>query len=199
MGRRSDHTREQLLEMAISSAYKIIKNEGHGGLTARKVAADIGYAVGTIYTLFENLDELSLRVKVLILEELYEEISHTPTGNNPESDLLKLVEVYFAHTAKNENLWKSIFERHDSADGELPDWYLVFVAKPFSVVEQAMQPLFDDNNKEDAQKAARVLWSGIHGIASLAMGGHLDVVTGESPEHMARDMVIKYVAGINAT
>ncbi len=197
MGRRSDHTREQLLEMAISSAYKIIKNEGHAGLTARKVAADIGYAVGTIYTLFENLDELSLKVKVLILEELYSEISDIKIGNDPESALLKLVEIYFAHTAKNELLWKSIFERHDSADGDLPDWYLTSVAKPFSVVEQAMKPLFPDSD-EDAKKAARVLWSGIHGIASLAMGGHLDVVSGESPERMARDMVVRYVTGIKA-
>ena len=58
VGRRSDHTRAEIRSMAVDAAEVLVVREGYGGLTARKVAAQIGYTVGTLYLVFQNLDEL---------------------------------------------------------------------------------------------------------------------------------------------
>ena len=58
MARRSDHSREELREMALAATEEIIDQQGLAGLTARKVAAGIGYTVGTLYLVFRNLDDL---------------------------------------------------------------------------------------------------------------------------------------------
>ncbi|MES2985279.1 MAG: hypothetical protein V4735_08845 [Pseudomonadota bacterium] len=48
MARRYDHSKEALQEMAISAGQSIIQSQGFGKFSARKVAAEIGYTVGTV-------------------------------------------------------------------------------------------------------------------------------------------------------
>ena len=43
MGRRSDHSREELYELALATARRIVEKDGPTGLTARKVAGAMGY------------------------------------------------------------------------------------------------------------------------------------------------------------
>ena len=54
MARRNDHTRDELKEMAISAGQSIIIHEGFNKFSARKVARNIGYTVGTIYNIVGN-------------------------------------------------------------------------------------------------------------------------------------------------
>jgi len=49
MGRRNDHTRKDIKEMAISASLELIEERGFSGLSTRKVASKIGYSVGTLY------------------------------------------------------------------------------------------------------------------------------------------------------
>lgn len=58
MARRSDHSREEIKEMALTAALTILEEEGARGLTARKVATAIGYTVGTLYLVFKNQQEM---------------------------------------------------------------------------------------------------------------------------------------------
>ena len=59
MGRRSAHSRDEIRDMAISAASKIVEKQGFQSLTARKVASEIGYTVGTLYHVFRNFDDWS--------------------------------------------------------------------------------------------------------------------------------------------
>jgi len=71
MGRRNDHTRKDIKEMAISAGLELIEEKGFSGLSTRKVASKIGYSVGTLYNVFENLDDLVFHINAIILKELY--------------------------------------------------------------------------------------------------------------------------------
>ena len=72
MGRRSDHSREELEEMAIDAAAKIVETEGFQSLTARKVASKIGYTVGTLYHVFRNFDDLVIHLNARTIDEMAE-------------------------------------------------------------------------------------------------------------------------------
>ena len=63
MGRRSSHTPQQLKDLILEAAYEIIEVQGLAGLSAREVARRIGYSPGTIYNMFENLDDVVLRIE----------------------------------------------------------------------------------------------------------------------------------------
>ena len=94
-GRGSDHSRTELLALAVQAAERIFQTEGLQALTVRRVSKEIGYSIGTIYNLFENPDDLSLHVKARTLDALYAHIREVPRGINPEADMLALNDAYF--------------------------------------------------------------------------------------------------------
>ena len=70
MGRRSDHSRDEIREMAIAAAAEIVEKEGFQSLTARKVAGRIGYTVGTLYHVFRNFDDLVMHLNAQTIDEM---------------------------------------------------------------------------------------------------------------------------------
>lgn len=62
MGRRNEHTREELREISLRAAEQLVTAHGLDGLSARKVASAIGYTVGSLYMVFRNLDDLILQM-----------------------------------------------------------------------------------------------------------------------------------------
>lgn len=195
MGRRSDHSRDELLAMAVNAAEKIIEESGIEALTVRRVAKEIGYSVGTLYNLFENLDDLSLHVKARTLDALYAFIRDVPKGRDTEEDMLALNKAYFRFLSANPNTWGSILERVN-ADGEpLPDWYLAKVALPFSVIEETLLSLFGGDHNA-AEYAAHTLWCGVHGIAVLGFENSLTAMGGRDAKEMADFLIKSFLRGL---
>ena len=63
-------------------------------------------------------------------------------------------------------------------------------------VEEALAPLFPPGREADRQRAARVLWAGVHGITSLSTADKLSVVTTETASRLVDDLVGTYLAGL---
>src|SRR5258708_22005937 len=62
MGRRSDHSREQLEELILAEGHQLMAETGYARFSAREVAKRIGYSIGTIYNVFDSLDALLLAI-----------------------------------------------------------------------------------------------------------------------------------------
>ena len=54
-----------IIDESAEGAERIVAEHGHSGLSARKVASAIGYTVGTLYLVFDNLDDLVLQVRAI--------------------------------------------------------------------------------------------------------------------------------------
>lgn len=70
MGRRNEHTREELREIALQAAEQLVAEHGLAGLSTRKVVGRIGYTVGSLYMVFRNLDDLIAQMNERTLETL---------------------------------------------------------------------------------------------------------------------------------
>src|SRR5262249_60922889 len=66
-------------------------------------------------------------------------------------------------------------------------------------VEEALAPLSPPGREIDRQRAARVLWAGVHGITSLSTADKLSVVTSESASRLIDDLVATYLAGLTCS
>ncbi len=62
MGRRSDHSREQLEELILAEGHALMAETGYARFSAREVAKRVGYSIGTIYNVFGSLDALLLAI-----------------------------------------------------------------------------------------------------------------------------------------
>ena len=171
MARRSDHSRQQLSEMSLKAARKIVGEDGLQALTARRVASAINYSPGTLYNVFEDLDDLIIHLNACTLDELYSELSSTAMTGDPVLDLRELLKRYLGYLDANRNLWDVLFDHKVPVDRVVPDWYRAKVAKVLGLIERALSPLFPDGDQKACANAAGVLWASLHGICSLGGAG----------------------------
>jgi AcrR family transcriptional regulator len=198
MGRRSTHTPQQLRELILDAAQDIIQSQGLVGLSAREVARRIEYSPGTIYNMFENLDDVVLHVEARVLDALDKRLSSVLADGNPSDRVGRLAQAYLAFTHEKPRLWNLLFEHHMPAKAQLPPWYQQKLEGLMARVEEAMAPLFPAGQEAERQRAARVLWAGVHGITSLSTADKLSVVTTETASRLVGDLVATYLAGLAA-
>ncbi|WP_417783777.1 TetR/AcrR family transcriptional regulator [Terasakiella pusilla] len=199
MARRYDHSRDQLLEMALDASRTLVLENGVRALTVRKVAGEMGYAVGTIYNLFANLDDLILHVNGATLDALYDTLSDVPLTADADKDVRALSAAYIDFTITHLNLWNALFEHSLPAGEDLPDWYHEKITRLLKLLETALAPIFNGQNPTELEKAARVLWSSLHGICSLATVNKLDIVTAAPALDLTDSLITNYLLGLSQT
>ena len=195
MGRRSDHTREELYELALDAAERIIEAEGLKSLAVRRVAGEIGYSHGTLYNVFADLDDLIINLNGRTLDALYEALKDIPVEGEPAAALMRLSEGYIAFIRRHRNLWSLLFEHHLPDGRELPEWHGEKILHLLKLVETALAPLFPTGKEKARVHSARVLWSSLDGICSLE--GSRKLAQHESVEALARSLVLNYVEGLS--
>lgn len=193
MARRNDHSREELKEMALCAAEQIVDQQGIAALSTRKVAAAIGYSVGSLYLVFKNLDDLCWQLNARTLDKLLDEVSDMAASDAHQA-LLDYAHHYLAFSRQWPQRWSLLFE-HSTAGEQAPEWLLQRIEQLFERLEELLQQLFPQASAIQTQQAARTLWSGVHGIAVLVSRDKLFAPDTSSATQMVDGLVARYIAG----
>jgi AcrR family transcriptional regulator len=196
MARRSDHSRDELREMALSAAEQIVVEQGYDGLSARKVAAAIGYTVGTLYLVFENLDDLILQVNARTLDRLHTQMSESQGNSGDARDyLLHLGQAYIRFADDDPHRWEMVFKHRLSENRVLPAWYQDKITRMFALVEKGLEPLAKQRPQQEITQAAAALWGGVHGICILALTNKLGIAGVDSVQELTQSLISNYLEG----
>lgn len=195
MGRRSSHTAEELRELILDASTALISEGGLASLSAREVARRIGYSPGTLYNVFENLDDLILTIEGRLIDGLAAELDQVPILS-PTEQALALGRVYIKYTSEKPKLWNLLFEHHLPAGCEVPAWYQQKIDGIMQRVEAAIAPLMPDSKPELVKRSAQVLWAGVHGITSLATADKLSIAKSEGAGPLVDNLIVTYLAGL---
>lgn len=196
MARRSDHSREEIHQMALDAAEAIVSAEGYKGLSARKLATAINYTVGTLYLVFQNLDDIVLQVNERTLDALYHWLqTHTSQETAPDAQIHALASAYITYAKANTARWSMLFEYIAEKGNDFPDDYQLKVGKVFGLVEAALKPMAGQASAIELEQAARVLWASVHGICLLKIRQRLDLAGGQSTEDMTRLLIDNFLCG----
>ncbi|MGB5718562.1 MAG: TetR/AcrR family transcriptional regulator [Gammaproteobacteria bacterium] len=199
MARRSDHSREELREMTLKAAENIVVEQGYEGLSARKVATAIGYTVGTLYLVFENLDDLILHINARTLDRLHARMAESQAKSGDAVDyLLQLGEIYIRFANDDPHRWAMVFEHRFSEDRVVPAWYQEKIARMFAMVEEGLAPLATNRPQLEVTQAARALWGGVHGICILALTDNLGIVGVDSVQNLTQSLISNYLKGFTS-
>lgn len=195
MVRRSEHTKQELIDMTTTNGRKIVKKEGLENLSTRKVSDSIGYAVGTIYNIYKDRDDLVVHVNLKTLSDLYTAINKAIKEESSSSSGKKLKAIaysYLTFAEKNLNLWSAIFEHKPPRGYEFPEKYLKKINSLFALIE--------DNIKNIPEKKkdifVKTLWANIHGICFLNLNGKIGFTDNEQIKKMIDLAIDNHLASL---
>lgn len=197
MARRNDHTREELKDMATSYGHALISGEGLGAFSARRLAGEIGYSVGTLYNVFGNYDTMLLSINALTLAALSEELGEVAaSARRPEMALRKMARAYLAFAQREYHAWTALFEHRMAEGAPVPAWYRAQLDAVFTLVEAPLGKL-EGVSPHQAPLEARALWAGVHGVCILGLSGKLAVVGVPTKVASALELLLdRYLAGL---
>ena len=153
MARRSDHSRKELKELALTSAEELLNHKSASELSTRQIATKMGYTVGTLYQIFKNLPDLLLQVNTRTLTKLYQDCqSLNLSTSDAQANILAYANIYlqFAHTHSGQ--WELIFDNEILGHNELPDSYLSQVNTLFSLIEIQLKILSPNCSEQEITK-----------------------------------------------
>ena len=195
MARRSDHSREEIKELALNATEEIVAEAGFQGLSARKVASAIGYTVGTIYLVFKNLDDLIMQVNARTLETLFNNVSTHQKEDTPQENLVQFGHAYYDFAQQNPHLWSLIFEHHVTGGGDINPELGEKIQTLFDLVETEIKALNLKKDQSEIHAASLALWSGVHGITILAITDKLFMADDVTAQEMIDQLINNFLTG----
>lgn len=196
MGRRAEHSQDQQRRMALDAARAIVVRDGLRALSVRSIAARMGYAAGTLYQLFADLDDLIIVMNCETLEALAAAAGKVDLRGDPEDVLIRLADVYIRLVSREPKRWNAVFEYNPPAGRAMPERYQQAVGNLLALVQRVIDPLFRPGQEARRLHEARVMWSGLYGIMTLASSRKSSVEI--DPSSMVQSLAKTYIAGIRA-
>jgi AcrR family transcriptional regulator len=200
--------RKQNLKMTlIAAAERAIAARGLAGLKARNLAAEAGCAVGAIYNVVADLDDLALAVNSRTLAALEEELN-AAAGVDPAKPaagaeramgrIIHLAHAYLDFAAANTLRWRALFEHRLPEGKPMPGWYLGEQIRLFGYIEQPLRDLLPSMPPEQRAMLARTMFSAAHGIVTLGLEEKLGAVSVEELRNQTTLVVSAIVIGLLA-
>jgi AcrR family transcriptional regulator len=191
--------REKLKTAMLSIAARVLEAEGLEGLQARRVAREAGCSVGTLYNIFESLDDLIIVANARTLDDLGRAliVARDASGQAPlESRLQALALAYLRFAIVHEKSWRAVFEHHMTSGQPVPGWYREAQAKQFELVEEVLRDVMPESKTR--WRAARALFSAVHGIVALALDRKLGAFDPAETEAQVRLILTAAAHGLAA-
>lgn len=152
--------RKTIKLLYINSAVKIIREEGSGALNIRRIAAAVGYNSATLYTYFEDVEELLIYCTFKLRKEY---LRHLAREINTDMTLLeqyiKLYEIYCYYAFDEPEIYFNMyFGKYSDKLYRIRDsYYELFADEAISITPLIDSILWAPNVYEGEKAATRTL------------------------------------------
>lgn len=189
MARRADHTREELAKLIVDTATSMIVEHGVEKLSARSLSKQIGYAPGTLYHHFDDLDAIVTAVNVGTLNGLAEAFLSAREGEVTGETLHRYANVFLSYVRDNKHLWNALFEFKRAPDAAVPEWYVGKITGLIQMLTECFMAERPDLPEVEAQEASRLLFASVHSVSSLENSGRLQLIMNRDIDEIAHQLV----------
>lgn len=163
--------REVLRQSLIDIAKMRIARDGLSALRARDLATDAGCAVGAIYNVFGDLNDLVLTVNADTFRAIGRDVAESlsEADQTPVQQLIVMSQAYHRFAAQNYYLWRALFDLERPKGEAAPDWYLGEMGQLFTFIHDPLGAAFPKMNENQLALLTKALFSSVHGIVLLGL------------------------------
>jgi len=185
MGRRSDHSREELEALILTTGQALMSEAGFERFSAREVAKRIGYSVGTVMHLFGSVDQLVMAINSRTFMLWADWLERRLADTQGPARIEALVRGYFDFAAAHPNLWAAIYA-HRLPDGmPMPEALATQRTALIEIVVREIAAILPAEARPQAGRLARSLVATVHGHCSFALNGSFALLGEEAPLELA--------------
>ncbi|HET6737361.1 MAG TPA: TetR/AcrR family transcriptional regulator [Kribbella sp.] len=161
---RRERAREERRDLILRTARELAESEGWDAVTTRRLAEAVDYSQPVLYGHFKNMNAIADAVAVQGIEELTAVLrAARETGG-----LRRLAHAYLDYAADHPAAYEAMFVRPTELTFGTPDSPAP-LKSAFDEFLAAVAPIAGD----DPETLAEVLWSALHGQATLNHGSRL--------------------------
>ena len=185
MARKTQERREALRETLINIAERTITTQGINAIKARALAQEAGCALGAIYNVFGDLNDLILSVNMRTFQRLGNEVGEKGQDPNlsPLEAMITLANAYLRFAAENPLSWRALFDVQLPEQSDIPAWYTLELDRLFGYIAAPLAKALPDLAPNELALMARALFSSVHGIVLLGLEKRISAVP---PDHLRR-------------
>ena len=177
MARNTGELRVSILE----EARKILLADGYGHLSMRRIASAVGCTPTSIYLYFESKDDL---VHALIeegMERLFDQLAAVAEGSgDPARRFERMCRSYLEFGMENPEYYEIMFVVHPEQMTRFPSEKYRKARRSLQLFAELLEEARGDapgDASGELKVDASVLWSLLHGAATLMLARRLDTAT----------------------
>lgn len=175
MGRRSDHSREELEALTLEAGHALMAEAGFARFSAREVAKRVGYSIGTLYNVWGSLDRLLIAINTRTFELWADELRAALAGAGRDR-IAALVHGYFAFARAHTNLWTAIYDHRLPPGTAMPDEDEARRTALTEIVVAEIAAELGRGDSDEVRALARSLIATVHGHCSLELTGSFELM-----------------------
>jgi AcrR family transcriptional regulator len=196
-GRRGTYHHGDLKRALTEAALALVAEKGPKGFTLTEAARRAGVSAAAPYRHFADKAQLLAAVAEEGFIQLHEALSAAGAGApDPKNRVIELGRAYVRWAVTHPDYYLSMFGT-ETVKRDHPG-LLVAGARAFGNLVDAIASCLESGvlQGEDPLKIAGPMWSLVHGVASLAIGGDLcDVGIAEDPETLVLRAITEFLTG----
>lgn len=193
MGRRSDHTSEELRDLLIDCGHELMAERGFAKFSAREAARRAGYSVGTIYNVFGGLDAYLIAVNSRTFREwsawLERALADAPADG--DTRIAALVRAYFGFADANRNAWMAIYDHRIDRSAAIAKEDAAAREALTGIVDREVTRWLGHTDEANARRLVRSLIATVHGHCALWLSGSYALMREEDPAGQALARVME--------
>lgn len=184
MGRRSDHSRDELEALMLSQGHALMAEVGFARFSAREVAKRAGYSIGTIYNVFGSHDRLVLAINTRTFSGWAEHL-RARLAEAGKDRIAALVRGYFGFARTNPHLWMAIYDHRLPPGTAMPDDDAATRAVLTWIVAEEIARAVGTDRAGEVAALTRSLVATVHGHCHFALTGAFALMGEPDPEGAA--------------
>lgn len=183
---RREREREELREQILDVAMAIIIKEGYEAVTIRRIADEIAYTPGALYSYFKDKEEIVFALCLRAAKHLTSVFKSVESIQNPLERLWAIGRAYIKFAMEHQEYYDLMFIMstpiQKMAEAEYTEGHAAFFILRSTVQECIHQGYLP---KADVDMAAYAMWSFVHGSVSLMIRKRMTMI----PEEKYHDLL----------
>lgn len=196
MARKAEYSKEEMRRLVLAAAESMMSKDGVDGFSVRTLAKKIGFAPGSLYLHFKDVDDIVNHLNAATLKRLVAAMEVVKGGAGPEETLHRYAQAYVGFVEKNRNLWGAMF-KYRRAGAAVPGWYKSAIEELVVLVKRCFEEIATPNSPGASAQAAKMTWASLHGLCSLD-AARLRMIMDGDLSSTAAHLVDLHIAGYAA-